>query len=409
MVRRRAPDVAQSAIAQPKAVDWNLSGLFAVGLGHFVDDLFSGTVAFTIFYVISSAHLPAWYQGVLSFFWYMTSSIVQPLAGAYTDRHGRWWFMPSAILIVVVALSLAGLATSIWLLAVFIVVGGFGASIMHPEGGKYAAMLSGARRSQGISIFQMGGSLGLALGPVTIATLLARFGRHGSLLMLVPGLLAVAYLYYAIRRADRQARSIHSARKTQAQGDGHPVDRFGIGLVVTSTTIRFFAATAFVTYLPNLLTGRGYSLIEAGQIVTAFMFLGNIGLYLGGYFGDRLGSVVASILALVIAVPCFVGFFFAPMPYAIGLLMLGNVMMTMQNAPSIALVQAMLPKNLGMALGLINGVSFGVGSVLVTGLGVAVTRLGPGSALLYASLSPLVGASAYFMINRRLRGLLAKV
>ncbi len=398
--------MAQSAIAQPKAADWNLSGLFAVGLGHFVDDLFSGTVAFTIFYVVSSAHLPAWYQGLLSFFWYLTSSIVQPLAGAYTDRHGRWWFMPTAILIVVVTLSLAGLATSIWVLAIFIVCGGFGAAVMHPEGGKYASMLSGARRSQGISLFQIGGTLGLSLGPVTIATLLTHFGRHGSLLMLAPGLLAVAYLYYAIHRAARDAQSAHGARKRNAQADDRPVDRLGIGLVVTSTTIRFFAVTAFVTYLPNLLTARGLSLLEAGQIVTAFMLLGNIGLYLGGYLGDRLGSVVASILALVLSVPCLVGFFFAPMPYAFGLLFLGNVLMTMQNAPSVVLVQAMLPKNLGMALGLINGVSFGAGSVLVTALGFAVTRLGPSEALLYASISPLIAASAYFTINRRLRGLL---
>ncbi|HXP94543.1 MAG TPA: MFS transporter [Candidatus Binatia bacterium] len=401
--------MAQSAVAQPKAADWNLSGLFAVGLGHFVDDLFSGTVAFTIFYVVSNAHLPAWYQGLLSFFWYLTSSIVQPLAGAYTDRNGRWWFMPTAILIVVVTLSLAGLATSIWVLAIFIVCGGFGAAVMHPEGGKYASMLSGTRRSQGISLFQIGGTLGLSLGPVTIATLLTHFGRHGSLLMLIPGLLAVAYLYYAIHRAARDAQSAHSARTRNAQADDRPVDRLGIGLVVTSTTIRFFAVTAFVTYLPNLLTARGLSLLEAGQIVTVFMLLGNIGLYLGGYLGDRLGSVVASILALVLSVPCLVGFFFAPMPLAFGLLFLGNVLMTMQNAPSVVLVQTMLPKNLGMALGLINGVSFGAGSVLVTALGFAVTRFGPSEALLYASISPLIAASAYFTINRRLRGLLQQV
>jgi FSR family fosmidomycin resistance protein-like MFS transporter len=393
--------VAQSAVAQPKTADWNLSGLFAVGLGHFVDDLFSGTVAFTIFYVISNAHLPAWYQGLLSFFWYLTSSIVQPLAGAYTDRHGRWWFMPTAILIVVLSLSLAGLATSLWMLTLLIVCGGFGAAVMHPEGGKYAAMLSGSRRSQGISIFQIGGTLGISLGPITIATLLTHYGRHGSLFLLVPGLLAVAYLYYVIRRADRVALAAHGARKKEAQAAG-PVDRLGIVLVVTSTTIRFFAATAFVTYLPNLLTARGYTLLEAGQIVTLFLLLGNIGLYLGGFLGDRLGSVIASVLALVIAVPCFVGFFFAPLPFALIFLFLGNIMLTMQNAPSVVLMQTMLPKNLGMALGLINGVSFGVGSVMVTALGFAVTKLGPSQALLYASLSPIIAATAYFTINRRM-------
>lgn len=400
--------MAQATIAQPKPTNWNLNGLIAVSLGHFVDDLFSGTVAFTIFYVVSSAHLAAWYQGLLTFVWYLTSSIVQPLAGAYTDRHGRWWFMPCAIGIVVVALSLAGIASSLWVLGFFIVLGGFGAAVMHPEGGKYAAMLSGSRRAQGISIFQMGGSLGLSLGPLTIAALLSRYGRHGALLMLIPGLIAVAYLFLAVRRADTLATDAHNARK-QANPADVPADRVGIGLVVTSTTIRFFAASAFTTFLPNLLTGRGYTLIEAGEVVTLFMLLGNVGLYFGGYLGDRLGSVVASVLALVLAVPCLVGFFVLPMPFAIVALLLGNVMMTMQNAPSVVLMQAMLPKNLGMALGLINGVSFGIGSVLVTGVGFAVTRYGAGTALLYVSLSPLIAASAYYAISRRLRGLMHAV
>lgn len=397
--------MAQATVATPRAADWNLGGLVAVALGHFVDDWFSGTVALTIFYVVSHAHLAPWYQGLVSFCWYLTSSIVQPLAGAYTDKHGRWWFMPTAILIVVLALSLAGLATSLWMLILFIIAGGFGAAVMHPEGGKYAAMLSGSRRSQGISIFQMGGSLGLALGPVTIATLLAHFGRQGSLLLLVPGLLAVAYLYYSIHGADLKATSAHRERKERTAPD-HAVDRIGIGLVVTSTTIRFFTASTFATFLPNLLIARGYTLVEAGQIVTLFMLLGNVGLYLGGYFGDRLGSVVASVLALILAVPCFVGFFFAPLPWAIGLLLLGNALMTMQNSPGVVLVQTMLPKNLGMALGLVNGFSFGVGSMLVTGAGFVVTYYGPGTALLFASVAPLVAASAYIAISRRLRGLM---
>jgi FSR family fosmidomycin resistance protein-like MFS transporter len=276
---------------------------------------------------------------------------------------------------------------------------------MHPEGGKYAAMLSGSRRTQGISIFQMGGNMGLALGPITIGTLLGHYGRHGSLLLLLPGVAAVAYLYVAIRRADTLALTAHAARKEQA-ADDKPVDRVGITLVVTSTTIRFFTATAFITFLPNLLAGHGYTLVQAGQFVTLFMVMGIIGTYAGGYLGDRLGNVTASILALVLCVPCFAGFFFAPMPYAIGLLLLGNALMAMQNSPSIVLVQTMLPKNLGMALGLINGVSFGAGSVLVTALGFAVTRLGPGPALLYASVAPLIASSAYFTISRRLRGAL---
>jgi MFS transporter, FSR family, fosmidomycin resistance protein len=400
-----AQAVAQRELAGPKPADWNLRGLLAIAFGHGVNDFFSGTVALTIFFVISNAHLPAFYQGLVAFAWYLTSSIVQPLFGAYTDRHGRWWFMPTGVLLVVLSLSFASLATSLWMLAALIMVGGVGAAVMHPEAGKYAAMLSGSRRSGGISIFQIGGSLGFALGPVTIAALLAHFGRTGSLVLLGPGLIAVAYVYVAIRRADRLATRAQAERKRSSAPEGRPVDRFGIALVVTSTTMRFLVSTAFVTYLPNLLTSHGGSLVQAGQVVTAFLLVGNIGMYLGGYFGDRVGSVAVSIAALCLAVPCLLGSFLMPGLLGIGCLLLGGIMLNMQNAPGVVIVQTMLPKNLGMALGLINGVAFGAGSVLVTVVGVAVARFGPESALLQVSLMPLVAASAYTIVGRRMPGM----
>jgi len=225
------------ALPARKAADWHLRGLLAIAFGHGINDWFSGTVALTIFFVIAGAHLSPWYQGAIGFIWYLMSSVVQPLFGAYTDKHGRWWFLPTAVLMVVVALSFATLSPTIWVLVLLIVVGGVGSAVMHPEAGKYAALLSGERRSQGISIFQIGGSIGFALGPVTIAFLLAHFDRFGSLVMLVPGLLGVAVLYIAIKRADALATSAQRER-AHRQGKAATVDRFGIGLVVASTTLR---------------------------------------------------------------------------------------------------------------------------------------------------------------------------
>jgi FSR family fosmidomycin resistance protein-like MFS transporter len=151
-----------------------------------------------------------------------------------------------------------------------------------------------------------------------------------------------------------------------------------------------------------LLTARGGSIVEAGQLVTAFLLVGIIGMYLGGYLGDRLGSVTASVCALVAAVPCLLGFFFAPAVASVPLLLLGSVLLAVQNAPGVVIVQSLLPRNLGMALGLINGVAFGAGSVLVTVVGVAVTRYGPETALIDVSVMPLLGAAAYLVVARRL-------
>lgn len=92
-----------------------------------------------------------------------------------------------------------------------------------------------------------------------------------------------------------------------------------------------------------------------------------------------------------------------PLPLGIASLLLGNVLLTVQNAPAVVIVQSMLPKNLGMALGLINGVAFGAGSALVALVGLAVTQWGPQTALQQVALMPLLAAAALTVVGRRLQ------
>jgi FSR family fosmidomycin resistance protein-like MFS transporter len=158
-----------------------------------------------------------------------------------------------------------------------------------------------------------------------------------------------------------------------------------------------------MTYLPNLLVARGMTLGEAGQVVSAFLLVSSIGLLAGGFLADRAGAVAVSIASLVLAAPCLAAFFVASGPLSIAFLMAGSVLLAVQNAPGVALVQAMLPRNLGMALGLMNGVAFGVGSALVAVVGVAVGRAGPSAALFAVSFAPLVAALPFFAVARRVR------
>jgi hypothetical protein len=97
-------------------------------------------------------------------------------------------------------------------------------------------------------------------------------------------------------------------------------------------------------------------------------------------------------------------FFVVSGPLALLPLLAGSVLISAQNAPSVALVQAMLPQNLGMALGLMNGVAFGFGSALVAGVGAIVARAGPSAALMFVSFVPLASACAYAVVKFRRTG-----
>ncbi len=388
--------------AAPASTRWHLRGLSVVSFAHGVSDFYSGIVPFTIFLVLSRQHASPAYQGALVFLWYLTSSIVQPLFGAYTDRHGRWWFLPGAIALTVVAVSVAGTTSSLPLLATCIVIGGFGSALMHPEAGKYSAMLSGSRRASGISIFQVGGQVGYSLGPAAIALLFSRYGAGSAFWLFVPGALAVAYLFAVMRRVDRSAERLHATAPGHLGVADGPVDRVGVSLLLASTALRHFVSAAFMTFLPNLLVARGSSILEAGQIVTAFLLISSVGLLAGGSLSDHFGAVRVSVIALVGAVPFLFAFFLTPPGFGVPFLLVASILLAVQNAPGVAIVQAMLPKNLGMALGLMNGVAFGFGSAAVALAGIVVASGGPALALEGVSIMPLFAALAYVAVGPRL-------
>lgn len=365
-----------------------------------MSDFFAGMIPLVIYFAIVRDGLSPVYQGLLGFVWYFTSSIVQPLFGGYADRHGRWWFLPGAILLTVTSLSLTGSVHSLPLLALCIIAGGLGSAIMHPEAGKYSAMLSGTRKAGGISIFQVGGQIGFALGPIAIAPLLAHFGGVGVLYLLPPMLLVAAAIFASMPGVDRAAYG--GARPaTVPHAASEVVDRFGVSLLIASTALRHFVSIAFMTFLPNVLAARGYTLTQSGELVSAFLMVSAVGLYLGGSLADRFGALRVSVGSLCASVPLLALFFAFPGTLGIALLLGGSVLLAMQNAPGVALVQAMLPRNLGMALGLMNGVAFGVGSMCVAATGFVGARIGFDAALAQVSFVPLLAALSYLAVGRR--------
>lgn len=377
-------------------------GLLAMAFAHGASDFYSGMVPLLVFTIVSAHRLSPLYQGAIGFLWYLTSSVVQPLFGAYSDRSGRWWFLPVSVALTAFAVASIGLASGIGVLALLIVIGGLGSAVMHPEAGKYAALLSGSRKSGGISIFQIGGAIGYAFGPVVIAHLLQSYGTAGSMWMIAPGVASVALLFVLMRGVDAHAQRAQAEHRANLAGGPAKVDRTGVGLLVAGTALKYLVGASFMTYLPNLIVARGGSIAQAGVIVTLFLAVGVVGLYLGGWLGDRYGALPIAVASFLVTAPVLYGFFAFGGALGLLCLLLAGVLLNVQSAPSVAIVQRMLPRNLGMALGLMNGVAFGLGSALVTAVGFGVARIGAAGALFEVSALPIACAAAFWLAGRRL-------
>src|SRR5206468_1195418 len=104
----------------------------------------------------------------------VSSSIVQPLFGLWSDRRGAIWLLPAGVALAGIGIALAAVAPSYWLVLVFVVVSGLGVAAFHPEGSKFAAFAGRRRQLQSEEPDRLGALL-LLLGVIAFRSV-AWFG-----------------------------------------------------------------------------------------------------------------------------------------------------------------------------------------------------------------------------------------
>src|SRR5689334_20502913 len=119
----------------------------------------------------------------------ISSSVIQPLFGLWSDRRGAIWLLPVGVVLAGAGTALACVSPSYGVVLLFVVVGGLGTAAYHPEGSKFAAFAGGEKRASAMSLFSIGGNLGYALGPTIATPLVLAFGLTGGLLIAIPGVL----------------------------------------------------------------------------------------------------------------------------------------------------------------------------------------------------------------------------
>src|SRR5262249_37566182 len=124
----------------------------------------------------------------------VSSSLVQPLFGLWSDRRGALWLIPGGTILAAVGVGLAAITPWDPVVLVLIFPGGLGVAAFHPEGAKYAAYASGRKRASGMSYFNIGGNTGYALGAFVTGVLIAAIGLGGGLLAMLPVAVAAAVL-----------------------------------------------------------------------------------------------------------------------------------------------------------------------------------------------------------------------
>jgi FSR family fosmidomycin resistance protein-like MFS transporter len=359
-----------------------------LSLGHFVVDLNQGSLP-AYLPVLKAAHQLSYAAAAtIVLAANVASSLVQPLFGYFADQTARRWMLPASVLLTGVGFALMGLAPDYTALLALVVAMGLGVAAYHPEAYKAATSVAGERKATALSWFSLGGNVGVALGPPVITALVAAVGLGGSVGLLAPTLVVAALLLAALpglaQTATRAAAGPAAARGVNRPG--------AMAVLILVVTIRSWTSLGFTTFVPFYYVDTlGADPRLVGPLLFVFLGAGALGTVVAGPLADRWGARPFMRWVFLAAIPF--GLVFLETTGVLAFVMLGlyGAVLTSSFSVSIVLGQAYLPRNAGMASGLIVGFAIGAGGLGVAALGWVADRWGLPAALTVSALMPLVG------------------
>jgi FSR family fosmidomycin resistance protein-like MFS transporter len=355
--------------------------------GHFGTDFANGTVPALLPFLVDRFDLSYTLAGVLILSSALSSSVVQPLFGLWSDRRGGIWLLSGGVAVAGVGIALASDAPSYPLVLALVFVSGLGVAAFHPEGSKFAAYVSGRRRASGMSAFSIGGNLGFALGPTVATPLIVWFGLAGGLLLAIP-CLAIAAALVALTPFLRSF--VPTAEVRRAAGAGQD-DYRALGLLLGVIAFRSLAWFGLIAFVPLWEVSLGHSKAHGNHLLSLMLLAGGLGTIVAGPAADRVGRRPVLLVSTAATAPLIL--VFVTVGGAAGALALAGVGICVIGTFGVTMVmsQEYLPRHIGMASGLSIGLSIGIGGIAAVGLGAIADAIDLRSALYVCAAAPVAG------------------
>jgi FSR family fosmidomycin resistance protein-like MFS transporter len=369
---------ASAASASTSANSTTFAVILSLSFCHLLNDMMQSLVP-ALYPILKDSYALSFGQvGLITLAFQCTASMLQPVVGFYTDRKPQPYSLMVGMgftLVGLLMMSRADTYPAILLAAALI---GMGSSVFHPEASRVARMAAGGRYGLAQSLFQVGGNMGSAAGPLLAAFIVVPHGQHSIVWFSAAALIAMVVLFqvggwYGRRRAAQRP----VARRAAVAGTAGTASGLSKGRVAAAVAIlvvllfskNFYSASLGSYFTFYLITKFGVSVETAQLYLFAFLVGIVIGTLLGGAVGDRVGRIPVMWFSIVGALP-----FALMLPWAnlfwTGVLAV-TVAMIMASAFSAILVyaQELMPGRVGLVAGMFFGFSFGLGGLGAAALG----------------------------------------
>ncbi len=352
--------------------------------------------------------------GILTLFYQMSASVLQPIMGLYLDRKPNPWFITLAACLTFAGLSLLAFANSFVSVIVSVVLVGIGSSIVHPEASRLTSLASAGHKGLAQSIFQVGGNLGSSIGPLLAALVIAPYGRQNTLLVACLAFVGIAAStviakWYKKLLAESETAQNGAHKRLAQPGDPDWMPRpysnkkscFYIGVLLVLIFSKYVYMASMSSYYTFYTMEKfGLDIQESQYALFIFIFATALGTMLGGPIGDKIGRKYVIWASILGATPFSLAMPHMGLTWTIIFSFGAGFMLSSAFPAIVILAQELLPNRIGMISGLFFGFAFGIAGIAAAFWGGYAESHGIESVFNSSAYLPLLGIVAIFLPKR---------
>lgn len=352
--------------------------ILSLSFCHLLNDMMQSLVP-ALYPILKDSYALTFGQiGFITLAFQCTASMLQPVVGMYTDKKPQPYSLMIGMGFTLVGLLLMSRADSYPTILLAAALIGMGSSVFHPEASRVARMAAGGRYGLAQSLFQVGGNMGSAAGPLLAAFIVVPHGQQSIVWFSAAALVAMIVLFqvghwYKARRTVSKP-AVRKTAATAGSAAAPALSKRRVGVAIAILVALLFSKNVYSASLGSYFTFYlihkfGVDVQDAQLYLFAFLVGIVIGTILGGLVGDKVGRIPVMWFSILGALP-----FALMLPYA-------NLFWTAVLAVTVAIIMAsafsailvyaqdLLPGRVGLVAGMFFGVSFGLGGLGAAALG----------------------------------------